>query len=86
MRILLDENLPAKIKYDFGKDYQVSTVSEMGWSGKKNGELLGLAVFEGFEIFVTLDKSLKNQQNLNKIRLKIILIVSKDNKHPLLLN
>lgn len=84
MRILLDENLPAKIKYDFGRDYKVSTVREMGWNGKKNGELLGLAVFEGFEIFVTLDKSLKDQQNLNKISLKVIVILAKDNKHQTL--
>lgn len=84
MRILLEENLPAKIKYDFGEGYQISTVREMGWNGKKNGELLGLAVFEGFEIFVTLDKSLANQQNLDKIDLKVILIVAVNSKHQTL--
>ncbi len=26
MKILLDENMPAKVKYDFGKGYDVSTV------------------------------------------------------------
>ena len=81
---LLDENLPAKIKYDFGEEYQVSTVREMGWNGKKNGELLGLAVFEGFEIFITLDKSLENQQNLKKVDLRVIVILAKDNKHQTL--
>jgi predicted nuclease of predicted toxin-antitoxin system len=29
MRILLDENIPAKLKLDFGKDYQVKTVQDM---------------------------------------------------------
>jgi hypothetical protein len=56
----------------------------MGWNGKKNGELLGLAVFEGFEVFVTLDKSLKNQQNLKKVNLKVIVILARDNKHQTL--
>lgn len=39
MKILLDENMPAKVKYDFGKDHEVKTVKDMGWLGKKNGEL-----------------------------------------------
>ncbi len=39
MKILLDENMPTKVKYDFGEDYLVSTVKDMGWLGKKNGEL-----------------------------------------------
>jgi len=84
MKILLDENLPAKVKYDFGEGYEVSTVRDMGWLGKKNGELLGLAAFNGFDIFITLDKNLKNQQNLNKVDLKFILLLAKDNKHQTL--
>lgn len=52
----------------------------MQWLGKKNGELLGLAAFIGFDIFVTLDKNLKNQQNLDKVSLKFIVLLSKNNK------
>lgn len=84
MKILLDENMPTKVKYDFGEDYNVSTVKEMGWLGKKNGELLGLAAFNGFDIFITLDKNLKNQQNLNKVDLKFVVLLAKDNKHQTL--
>ena len=76
MRILLDENMPTKVKYDFGEGYDVNTVRDMGWLGKKNGELLGLAAFDGFDIFITLDKNLKNQQNLNKVDLKFNCIIS----------
>ena len=43
MRILLDENIPTKLKLDFGNEYEVKTVRDMNWLGKKNGELLGLA-------------------------------------------
>ena len=44
MKILLDENLPKKLKADFGIEHEVKTVRDMGWLGKKNGELLGLIV------------------------------------------
>ena len=84
MKILLDENMPAKVNYDFGEKHEVRTVKDMKWLGKKNGELLGLAAFNGFDIFITLDKNLKNQQNLNKIDLKFIVLQAKDNKHQTL--
>ena len=35
MKILLDENLPKQLKTDFGPDYDVKTVRDMGWLGKK---------------------------------------------------
>jgi predicted nuclease of predicted toxin-antitoxin system len=80
MRILLDENMPAKVSYDFGEGHEVRTVKDMQWSGKKNGELLGLAAFNRFDIIVTLDKNLKNQQNLDKVSLKFIVLLAKNNK------
>ncbi|MDQ2721215.1 MAG: hypothetical protein M3Z26_15815 [Bacteroidota bacterium] len=84
MKILLDENIQAKLKLDFGKEYVVKTVRDMEWLGKKNGELLGLAEFNGFNIFITLDKNLKNQQNLHKVQIKFIVLLVKDNKHQTL--
>jgi len=84
MKILLDENMPAKVKYDVGEGHEVKAVRDMGWLGKKNGELLGLAAINGFDIFITLDKNLKNQQNLNKVDLKFIVLLAKDNKHETL--
>lgn len=81
MKILLDENIPAKVKYDFGESFEVKTVRDMKWLGKKNGELLGLAAFNGFDVFITLDKNLKNQQNLDKVSLKFIILLAVNNKH-----
>jgi len=80
MRILLDENMPAKVNYDFGEGHEVRTVKDMKWLGKKNGELLGLTAVNGFDIVVTLDKNLKNQQNLDKVSLKFIVLLAKNNK------
>lgn len=84
MKILLDENIPAKLKLDFGETYQVRTVGDMKWLGKKNGELLGLAAFNGFDIFITLDKNLTNQQNLEKVQIKFIVLLARDNTHQTL--
>ena len=49
MKILLDENIPTKVKFDFGKEFEVLSVRDVGWLGKKNGELLGLMTFNGFD-------------------------------------
>ena len=84
MKILLDENIPTKAKFDFGENHEVFTVRDMNWLGKKNGELLGMAAFNGFEVFITLDKNLKNQQNLDKFKLIFILLIPKNNKHQTL--
>lgn len=34
MKLLLDENLPKRLKADL-QEYEVSTVQERGWSGKR---------------------------------------------------
>lgn len=43
MKLLLDENLPRKLK-SLLPEHKVYTVSEMNWAGKKNGELLSLMI------------------------------------------
>ncbi len=37
MKVLLDENIPRKLKYRFSEEFEIITVPEMGWSGIKNG-------------------------------------------------
>ncbi len=81
MRILLDENIPAKVKLDFGKDYQVKTVQDMQWHGKKNGELLSLMTASHFDFFITVDRNLRYQQNLGKYDVTIFLLYPFNNKH-----
>lgn len=38
MRLLLDENIPKRLKIDF-PGHEVFTVTEKGWNGTKNGDL-----------------------------------------------
>ncbi len=80
MKLLLDENLPTKLKTFFSNKHSVSTVREQVWSGKKNGELLGLMTLNGFEGLVTIDKNLRYQLNLSKFDIKIIILNAENNK------
>lgn len=62
MRILLDEDLPRRLAAILA-GHEVSTVQRSGWTGIKNGKLLGLAAAE-FDVFLTMDGNLEFQQNL----------------------
>ncbi len=84
-KILLDENLPKKLKYEFGSEYKVLTVSDMKWNSLTNGELLQSLQENEFEILVTVDKNLSYQQNLDKFDVTVILLNSKDNRYETLL-
>jgi hypothetical protein len=84
MKILLDENIPKRLRFDFDIDDKVTTVQELKWQGKKNGELLGLMTFTGFDVFITLDKNLQYQQNLKKFSIKIIILDATDSRYKTL--
>jgi hypothetical protein len=73
MKLPLDECVPRK----FGNSlpgHDCRTVPEEGMAGKKNGELLLLAEQAGFGVFLTLDRGLKYEQNLQRRTIAIILI------------
>jgi predicted nuclease of predicted toxin-antitoxin system len=80
MKILLDENLPTKLRVEFGENHEVFTVSFMGWSTKKNGELLGLMVYHGFDALVTLDKNIPFQQNIEKFPIRYFVLDAEENR------
>ncbi len=74
MKVLIDESLPRYLKQILIR-HQVSTVQEMGWAGIKNGELLTRAESE-FDVFMTADKNLRYQQNLQHFNLAVIVFPS----------
>jgi Domain of unknown function (DUF5615) len=72
MRVLLDECVPrALAKERAGHD--VRTVSEAGWAGAKNGELLPLAAGL-FDVLLTVDRNLEYQQSFTGVRLAVIVL------------
>lgn len=78
MKLLLDECLPRKLKFEF-KGHEIKTSPEMGWAGKKNGELLSLAA-QQFDGFITVDQNLSYQQNLEKNKIAIIVLIVPDSR------
>jgi predicted nuclease of predicted toxin-antitoxin system len=83
MKVLLDECVPRKLRREL-TEHDVLTVTEHGWSGIENGNLLALAEAE-FDVFLTVDQNLKYQQNLKTFNLGIILLVARNNRLKTLL-
>jgi hypothetical protein len=79
VRILLDEDVPRPLRRDL-VGHDVATVVEMGWSGVKNGVLIGLAVSAGFEILLTCDRNLQYQQNVPTLGLALVVLAVRDTK------
>lgn len=78
MRLLLDENLPRRLARLLAPEVEVTTVKQRGWDGKKNGELLALAQDE-FDAFLTMDRGIEHQQNVEDLDLAIVLVRAKSN-------
>jgi hypothetical protein len=78
MKLLLDENLPKRLKQDFNQ-HEVFTVRDKGWNGIKNGDLLNLMMKEGFDALLTFDKNLQHQQNFEKYSICVFVLVAKNN-------
>src|SRR3954447_25888781 len=79
MRILLDECVPRRLRRELA-GHSVRTVPEMGWSGKKNGELMTLMTTQGFEVLLSADQSLRYQQNLQAAGVALIVLVAISNR------
>jgi predicted nuclease of predicted toxin-antitoxin system len=82
MKIILDECLPRRLIRDL-HSYSVTTVPRQGWAGTTNGELL--AKVEGeFDIFITLDSNIAFQQNLENLKLCVIVIRAVNSRYETL--
>lgn len=82
--ILLDENLPVPLKNDFSDNFEVITVYDKGWQSKQNGELLQAIDDDGIDFLMTADRNLEYQQNLNRYKLRLIVLITYDNRYKTL--
>ncbi len=73
MKILIDECLPRRLK-SLLQPLECYTVQDMGWTGKVNGNLMRLAIDDGFEAFLTIDKNLQYQNPLNSYDIALIVL------------
>ena len=80
MRLLLDENLPKRLKSAFA-EHEIYTIRDKGWNGIENGQLLRLLVENGFYALLTFDKNLQHQQNFQKYTITVFVLSAKNNTY-----
>ena len=83
MKILIDECLPKRLKVAL-PEHTVFTVPEMGWAGKKDGELLVLMAGK-FDVFLTIDQNLEYQQKIAQQAVAFVVLVAANSKMESLL-
>jgi predicted nuclease of predicted toxin-antitoxin system len=79
MKLLLDECVPRKLKNHL-PGVECQTVPEAGLAGKKNGELLSRAEQAGFQVFLTVDRGIAYEQNLQHRRIAVVVINSQSSR------
>ena len=77
MLILLDENLPHKLRLLI-PGHDVRTVAYQGWKASSNGALLTAAEDASFDVIVTADQSLSYQQNMKGRKLALVVLSSNE--------
>ena len=68
-----------RVERFFGEGFEVVRVARRGWEGKEDGDLLAAAQRE-FDVFLTMDQGIPHQQNLEDIRLVILLLEAPSNR------
>lgn len=85
MKLLLDENLPKRLKLDF-TEFEIFTTADLGWTGVTNGRLLELLIENNFKALLTFDKNLQHQQNFTQYSIAVLVLVASDNRYQTLKN
>ena len=75
MKVLLDENLDPRLRSEL-TGHDVITTTYAGWGGLRNGELLITAENAAFDVFVTADRNLSYQQDLDQRRIAIVVLTA----------
>lgn len=78
MRIVLDECVPRRLRHEF-PGHEIRTVVELGWSGKRNGELISLVGAAGFDVLITVDRNIRFQQKIAQSNIALIVMVAISN-------
>jgi predicted nuclease of predicted toxin-antitoxin system len=79
MKILLDENLNWRLER-FLPGHACSSVPRLGWAGVKNGILLQQAAAAGFDVLISMDRSLASQQSIANLQLAVIVLRAPSNR------
>lgn len=81
MKILLDHSAPMNLARCL-TGHEVWHTTQLGWGELVNGELLKAAEGDGFQLIITADKNIPQQQQLD--RCKLALLELSTNNWPLM--
>ena len=84
-KVLLDENLPLKLKYRLQDVCEIYTVNDKGWNALENGDLINAMQDDGFDCLITSDRNLQFQQNLAKYPMSFIVLNVPNNNYETIL-
>src|SRR5437879_2716219 len=84
MRLLLDECVDVRLRQHF-PGYECQTAQYAGVAGLKNGRLLDAAEQAGFDVIVTTDREIPNQQNFAGRKIALLILCAPTNRLPDLL-
>jgi predicted nuclease of predicted toxin-antitoxin system len=79
MKLLLDECVDERLRFAF-TGYECQTVRFAGLAGLKNGRLLEAAETAGFDVLVTVDQSIPDQQNLLRRSIAVLILCGSTNR------
>ena len=79
MKVLIDECLPLDLRHYF-PGHDVHTAQWAGLKSKANGALIEAAELAGYDVLVTIDRSIPNQQNLTGRHLALVIVRAKTNQ------
>ena len=73
MRILFDNGTPRGVASAL-VGHATEEARSRGWDTLRNGDLLTAAEAAGFDVFVTTDRNIRDQQNLTGRRIAIVVL------------
>lgn len=79
MRLLLDECIDERLRLLFSV-HECQTARYAGLAGLKNGELLLAAETAGFEVIITVDQNIPDQQNLSSRKVSLLVLCAPTNR------
>lgn len=72
--------MPEPVAKMFPDWAEVSTVGKLGWKGTKNGELIRLAAKHNFDVLITSDKKIADEEITGELMLPVLILDSVKNE------
>jgi hypothetical protein len=79
MRLLIDECIDERLRLSF-PGYDCQTVRYANLAGLKNGKLLDAAEAADFDVLITVDQNIPDQQNLTRRKIALVILCGPTNR------